>query len=425
MRRPDVFTLDYSHPLAQGLQSLYTFDLPCVMADRVQLGEYGLNGWSNPSNAILRNPDIGRGVIRTDQAGCIVNMIHPGMVASGGAVSLWAYTRSGGIGTVYGKVFLDDPKLGVFFNNTRVGFSACGVNITSLGVVDIGHSHFTWSHFCINWGPTGSFVYHHGELVATGAAPTLDYPAFSTPFCNQADGTRTFDGEIADLAFYNRTLSPAEIAILADRTDPMLGGLIVEERPVLYFDMGGSSAVEGPAVITAESTLALLGQKGAACPATVAASASLGMGGVKGASAPLNIVGTASVEAGGQKSTYGTATISAESALGMGGIKTILGLDKEGPAVIAASASVGMGGIKGAAGQVWIGADSELVAAGVKGGVGSAAWLATGAFQAGKAPDVTPITAAEVARIVRATPRMKTVTASARVKQVRYEVTRA
>ena len=39
--------------------------------------------------------------------------------------------------------------------------------------------------------------------------------------------------------------------------------------------------------------------------------------------------------------------------------------------------------------------------------------------------DIVLITAAEVARIVRATSRMKTVTASARVKQVRYEVTRA
>ncbi len=121
----------------------------------------------------------------------------------------------------------------------------------------------------------------------------------------------------------------------------------------------------------------------------------------------------------------GPATITATSAIGAAGIKTILVLDKEGPAVIAASASVGMGGIKGAAGQVWIGADSELVAAGVKGGVGSAVLLATGTFQAGKAPDVLPITAAEVARIVRATSRMKTVTASARVRKVRYEVTRA
>ena len=186
-----------------------------------------------------------------------------------------------------------------------------------------------------------------------------------------------------------------------------------------------AQASESPAVITAESTVALLGQKGAVGPATVTASASVGMGGVKGAAAPLNIVGTTSVEAGGQKSTSSPATISAASTLGMGGIKEIIGLDKEGPAVIAASASVGMGGIKGAAGQVWIGADSELVAAGIKGGVGSAAWLATGTFQAGKAPDVLLITAAEVARIVRATSRMKTVTASARVKQVRYEVTRA
>lgn len=196
-------------------------------------------------------------------------------------------------------------------------------------------------------------------------------------------------------------------------------------RPV-YFDLGASApAVEGPAVITTESTIALLGQKGAVGPATVTASATLGMGGVKGASAPLNIVGTASVLASGQKSTSGPATITAVSAIGADGVKTIAGLDKEGPAIITASASVGMGGVKGALSQVWIGADLEFVVSGVKAGVGSAAWLATGAFWAAKAPDVTPITAAEVARTVRAAHRMKTVTASARVKQVRYEVTRA
>jgi len=44
---------------------------------------------------------------------------------------------------------------------------------------------------------------------------------------------------------------------------------------------------------------------------------------------------------------------------------------------------------------------------------------------AGVVTDTVTITAAEVARIVRASSRMKTVTAQARVKQVRYEVTRA
>ena len=46
---------------------------------------------------------------------------------------------------------------------------------------------------------------------------------------------------ILDVCIHNRALFPAEIALLADRTDPMLGGLIVEERPVLYYDMGGST----------------------------------------------------------------------------------------------------------------------------------------------------------------------------------------
>ncbi len=53
---------------------------------------------------------------------------------------------------------------------------------------------------------------------------------------------KRFIGRIADPIIHNRALSSAEIALLADRTDPMLGGLIVEERPVLYFDMGGSTA---------------------------------------------------------------------------------------------------------------------------------------------------------------------------------------
>ena len=53
-----------------------------------------------------------------------------------------------------------------------------------------------------------------------------------------------FKGLTADFCIHNRALSPAEIALLADRTDPMLGGLIVEERPVLWFDMGGSTTDE-------------------------------------------------------------------------------------------------------------------------------------------------------------------------------------
>jgi len=117
------------------------------------------------------------------------------------------------------------------------------------------------------------------------------------------------DAHIFDAVIYNRALSPSEIALLTDRTDPMLGGLVVEERPVLYFDMGGSTTDE----LTASNL-------------TV--------------SAPV----------------LGTPTLGAPALNGS---------------------------------------------------------------------DIVIITAAEATRIVRATPRMKTVTASARVKQVRYEVARA
>jgi hypothetical protein len=145
-------------------------------------------------------------------------------------------------------------------------------------------------------------------------------------------------------------------------------------RP-LYFDLGSvepGTEVEGPAVITAASTIAASGSKQAISPATVTASASVGMGGVKGAAAPLNIVGSISVEASGIKSTSGPATITATATYGASGIKTIAGLDKEGPAIITAAATMGMGGAKGGVGAAVLGAGSAMEAGGAKGAISPA-----------------------------------------------------
>jgi len=173
-------------------------------------------------------------------------------------------------------------------------------------------------------------------------------------------------------------------------------------RP-LYFDLGSvepGTEVEGPAVITAASTISASGSKQATSPATVTASASVGMGGVKGAVAPLNIVGSISVEASGIKSTSSPATITAAAEYGASGIKTIIGLDKEGPAVITASATVGMGGVKGGVGAAVLGGDSAVEAGGVKGATGQAWFAAMGEFYAVRGPDEVEITADEIGRAV-------------------------
>lgn len=413
MRRPDVFTLDYSHPLAHRLEvsALFRTSSPCSddLARRKILlsgAEIVSDGVHIPSSGYVAFDSIVNDASATAYT-----------IAIRGSFSSLAGWANGDVFIRHGGMYLA-RYVGAYLRWYQGG---SGANLSGLG--DFGNKGDI--DLCFIHNGIRRTIYYNGSVVYD--ADWLGLSKQSNSLYVGGDGTTFASGPslIKHIFYHNRPLSASEVALLADRTDPMLGGLIVEERPVLYFDMGGSSAVEGPAVITAESTLALIGQKGAVCPATVAASASLGMGGVKGASAPLNIVGTSAVEADSQKFTSSPATIAAASALGMGGIKAIIGLDKEGPATFSASSTVAMGGVKGAIGQAWIGADSEIVAAGVKGGVGSAAWLATGAFQAWKAPDVTPITAAEVARIVRATPRMKTVTASARVRKVRYEVTRA
>jgi hypothetical protein len=51
---------------------------------------------------------------------------------------------------------------------------------------------------------------------------------------NVGSGSSQYPGNISDPIFHNRALSPAEIQILANRSDPMLGGLVLPPRRKLY-----------------------------------------------------------------------------------------------------------------------------------------------------------------------------------------------
>lgn len=105
-----------------------------------------------------------------------------------------------------------------------------------------------WAHVSIVCSGTALLYYIDGKY--TGSLTRDVYDSAAYPLDSLRIGSinpdagiyKRFIGRIADPIIHNRALSSAEIALLADRTDPMLGGLIVEERPVLYFDMGGSTA---------------------------------------------------------------------------------------------------------------------------------------------------------------------------------------
>jgi len=255
--------------------------------------------------------------------------------------------------------------------------------------------------FGVAYGPSTCSFYHDAKNVP------VDIVAHSST--GIVASTRNFSiGNAIDF-LNNLTVAGAFVSHerLQAKTVERLGyepyTLLMPVARPLYFDLGSvepGTDVEGPAVITAASTIAASGSKQTASPATVTASASVGMGGVKGAVAPLNIVGSISAEASGIKSTSGPATITATATYGASGIKTIAGLDKEGPAIITAAATVGMGGVKGGVGAAVLSADYAPTAGGTKGATGQAWFAATGEFYAVRGPDEVPITADEIGRAV-------------------------
>jgi len=399
MRRPDVFTLDYSHPLAQGLVFAWLQGADQGLLRR-PTGVIGA-----PASTIVQNNTRGHVFNGTSDAFLFTPPMSS-MSLEPVTISTWTIPSESG-STRYivnmcdpsntlrymGLVNFRESGLSVFRFVTR--FGTAGERAARSDSVQPGKLTHLLGELIPN---TSVKLYVDGMIGDTTAVPQSASLPVTDLTIGRGVSAFWYHGSVYDTLIHNRALSPAEIAILADRTDPMLGGLIVEERPVLYFDMGGSTEVEGPAVITAASTIAASGSKQAVSPATVTASASVGMGGIKGAVAPLNIVGSISVEASGIKSTSGPATFTAAAEYGASGIKTIIGLDKEGPAVITASATVGMGGVKGGVGAAVLGAGSAMETGGVKGAAGQAWFAAMGEFYAVRGPDEVPITADEIGR---------------------------
>lgn len=441
MRLPDAITIDRSHPLAQGLAFLSLFNERAGKPiDVVSLRRPDIFGAAWVYDGIYHTKDDDCAewenyspIVTLDEEGTgdftIFAMSNPAASTIVGHLATQRSTGADGIWLRSNSSYNSNTTA----TSGRVSMSVysggySGVNLS--GAVDGTMKLFAGRRL----GTTMSLFAGDARSDATvsGGKTTL---ASGQSFCagsSPSSTTQIFNGTLQFFGGYNRALSDAEIAVLADRTDPMIEGLIVEVRPVLYFDLGSAApSVEGPAAITAASTISASGSKQAEGPATVTASASLGMGGVKGAVAPLNIVGALSIGTSGSKSTSIPATIAATAEYGASGIKTIAGLDKEGPAVITASATVGMGGVKGGVGAAVMGADSALVAGGAKGATGQAWFAAVGEFYAVRGPDELPITANEVARLVVAQGRTKTVIAQARTKtviakcrqrSVRYEI---
>lgn len=327
MRRPDVFTLDYSHPLAQGL----IFGLFGNRPGSSIAEDSSINAQRcTISNGLRWTQFLGRNCLGSISPTAILTASLPLVEASSPATICWQhYARSTGLNSTTGRIAAG--SLGVIFSNgtlDSVSFSpSMGFSINATLSASLAARP---THICASYSHSSCVIHEDAVARASVTGSKVDVSGTFALF-NRSGSDRAFDGIISDFCIYNRALSPAEIALLADRTDPMLGGLIVEERPVLWFDMGGSAEDKiGPFAITVDS--------------------SLGLSGFKGAKGSVSIDHEAAIHASGSKSAKGSTVFSAGAEFLAGGAISQSD-DKLGAAIFVDESAVGIGGIKNAFGS--------------------------------------------------------------------------
>jgi len=251
MRRPDVFTLDYSHPLAQGM--VFGLLNPKQGNTVTEDSLARRKGTLLVGTVCASDESIGRMCIvsttEEEDRGVVFNSVPLGSIGDNGPFTMSAMRYA--IPSNNFIIFSEARGAGYYRNALWFSENAIGYDNypPSGGSVSASLSLQArkWAHVSIVCSGTALLYYIDGKYTGSLTRDVYDsaaYPLDSLRIgsTNQDAGIyKRFIGRIADPIIHNRALSQAEIAILADRTDPMLGGLIVEERPVLYFDMGGST----------------------------------------------------------------------------------------------------------------------------------------------------------------------------------------
>lgn len=253
MRRPDVFTLDYGHPLAQGLVFAGLAgagDITAAVKNKSLINVPILRKSGATVSRVFFDERINRHSFFTksvaDSYTCAVKPIltEPFTIAAWLEYDAGRGTISNGasFGLPQGYAQINGVGLKSFWNgataNPRVMLNRVGTSLE----YNLPDANKAQLHICgVYKSSTLRSLYVDGVLVAENTTNITTNISGSLVSIGSDNSYGYHHGGIADPVIYNRTLSPAEIALLADRADPMLGGLIVEERPVLYFDMGGST----------------------------------------------------------------------------------------------------------------------------------------------------------------------------------------
>jgi hypothetical protein len=253
VRRPDQFTLDREHPLARGLVFAGLGGLSqgtSKFTDSSPYGNHGtLTGFDYTATSGWKYvPELGRMGLVLDGNDDLVSGtgVYDLYGVSGLTASTWVdFKTIGGAAADHILTKSTATTLDWLFfaydnasNNlaAQVGIGLYRVTADESAKTGLHHYHFTYDG---GKKYTGIRIYVDGvECSYASGFETTARNAWDAAnllrIGNRADGLRPLDGSVYDPTIHSRILSPAEIQILANRSDPLLGGLIRPPRRTVF-----------------------------------------------------------------------------------------------------------------------------------------------------------------------------------------------
>lgn len=251
--RPLRFALDPDHSLSIGNVLMLGGCNPGTVYAEDSSGYFNRGTLTNmdPATDWLFDPELGRYVLDFDGNDCV---IVPSFNTTDFTIAVWSRPRSLSAASLIYKDENLQRSYGVGWGNAA-NKAFCLVFKTDLAytIVDSMTTGTTniWWHIVATYRYVADntsvlSLYMNGELdksVSNARGPVPYTTSTVQIAAREFSSTRFFhNGIIADPCIWNRVLSPSEIQILADRSDPMLGGWIYDpSRTVVSFAGTGAA----------------------------------------------------------------------------------------------------------------------------------------------------------------------------------------
>ena len=247
-QRPEYFRLDATHPLARDLVfaglGFMGSNKPTIYHDSVSelraiiAANHGTQTNMDPGTDWVWVQELGRWGLDIDATNDKV-LCGTSLLSSASAFSMGAWFKlnsTTGLHVILGRhsAIVHGVILVTSGTNLAVPINSWPDNDT---IYAAGLTTGTWHHGAVTQSGTNQTLYINGTAVNTRTnadTPTIPAAQFCIGEFASYTGVWPLNGQISDPFVADRALSPSEISILADRSDPMLGGLILPPRRRLW-----------------------------------------------------------------------------------------------------------------------------------------------------------------------------------------------